>query len=425
MKASGKKVPMTNATSIFITNNGLSDHIGVAQVLPYLQGLARNGHDITVISVEDPAKWALTPPAPLSRDTDTTCAGALRFSPVFRRSGLIGRAQRFFVPMQMRKRLKQEMTKRATDLIHCRSYMPLGPSLAAAKDHNAALVCDVRGFWIDQRIEGGAWSRDNLRDRAKIAHFRKLEARAYAEAHQIVTLTEDAKTVIQAAPSYGGGPITVVPCSVDQDAFDISPDDRHRVRSELEIPEDALVVCYLGSSSGVYRMDLVNRVYDAARKLAPDARLLLMGNHTSADHARAAASHGVTLDEAEIITRKVPHSEVPSYLNAADIGLSFQVSTPSSLGVSATKVGEYMACGLPVASNHGVGDIERIVKDGQFGAVLRNDSQDEVDRVARVLVHLAQGADRAAIKAHGRAHYALTEAVSRYDTVYRAAAGQQ
>lgn len=416
---------MTNANSIFITNNGLSDHIGVAQVLPYLQGLARNGHDITVISVEDPAKWAVTPPAPISAATDASCKGALQFSPVFRRAGAIGRAQRFFVPMQMRKRLETEMTARATDLIHCRSYMPLGPSLSAAKDHGAALVCDVRGFWIDQRIEGGAWSRDKFLDRAKIAHFRKLEARAYGEASQIVTLTQDAKEVIAAAPSYGGCPITVVPCSVDQKAFDISSEARRRARSALEIPDDALVVCYLGSSSGVYRMDLVNRVYDAARKLAPDARLLLMGNHDSAEHARAAASHGVALDEEEIITRKVPHAKVPDYLNAADIGLSFQVSTPSSLGVSATKVGEYMACGLPVASNHGVGDIERIVRDGEFGAVLQNDSQDEIDRVARVLVRLAQAGDRAAIKAHGRTYYSLTEAVARYDAVYRSIAAKR
>lgn len=413
---------MTKATSIFITNNGLSDHIGVAQVLPYLQGLARNGHDITVISVEDPAKWAVTPPAPLSAENVPSCIGALRFSPVFRRAGMVGRAQRFFVPMQMLKRLRQEMTTRATDLIHCRSYMPLGPSLAAAKDHGAALMCDVRGFWIDQRIEGGAWSRRNLLDRAKIAHFRKLEARAYAEAAQIVTLTEDAKDVIAAAQSYGDCPITVVPCSVDQEAFDISPLARTRVRSSLGIPDDALVVCYLGSSSGVYRMDIVNRVYEAAHQLVPQARLLLIGNHQSADHVRAATAHGVTLGEDEVITRRVPHSEVPNYLNAADIGLSFQVSTPSSLGVSATKVGEYMACGLPVASNHGVGDIERIVQDGQFGAVLQNDSQDEVNRVARVLVDLAQSGNRAGIKAQGRKHYSLTEAVARYDAVYRTVA---
>ena len=205
----------------------------------------------------------------------------------------------------------------------------------------------------------------------------------------------------------------------------MTPEARARVRSELGIPEDALVVCYLGSSSGVYRMDIVDRVYDAARNLVPDARLLLMGNHQSASHAKAATAHGVTLDASEIITRKVPHSEVPDYLNASDIGLSFQVSTPSSLGVSATKVGEYMACGLPVASNHGVGDIERIIQDGQFGAVLQNDSREEVDRVARVLVALAQNENREGIKARGQQFYSLVEAIARYDAVYRAVVDQR
>ena len=411
---------MTKTSGIYITNNGLSDHIGVAQVLPYLQGLARNGHSSSVISVEDPANWAVTRPASLSVDTDPSCTGELRFYPIFRRTGPVRRLQRFFVPMQMRRRVEKIMKMRAVAIIHCRSYMPLGPSLTAAKNHGAALICDVRGYWIDQRFEGGARSPQNALDRAKIAHFRKLERRAYAQAHQIVTLTHDAKKVIEAAPSYGNGPITVVPCSVDQEAFDISPRARSRIRETLAIPPNALVVCYLGSSSGVYRMDLVNRVYDAARKLVPEARLLLMGNHRGTDHVKAAAAHGVVLDSADVITRKVPHSEVPNYLNASDIGLSFQVSTPSSLGVSATKVGEYMACGLPVASNLGVGDIQRIVQDGQFGAVLRNDSQQEVDRVARVLVELSRIADRTGIKRHGRKYYAMNKAIAAYDSVYRA-----
>ena len=410
---------MTLATSIFITNNGLADHIGVAQVLPYLQGLARLGHEITVISVENPENWEKTPPLPMPPGTDPDCTGSLRFAPIFRRSGFVGNLQRFIVPLQMRLWLRREMARRSPDLIHCRSYMPLGPSLNATKHTGVALMCDVRGFWIDQRLEGGAWSRDKALDRAKIAHFRRLEKRAYAEARQIITLTQDAKEVIKNAPGYAGCPISVIPCSVDQISFDISAAKRRQVRSELGIADDTLVVCYLGSSSGVYRMDIVNRVYAAARQKVPSAKLLLIGDHDAAAHCKAAAGHGVTLDEGEIITRKVPHGEVPDLLNAADVGLSFQVSTPSSLGVSATKVGEYMACGLPVASNHGVGDIETIVQDGTSGAVLAKDSAEEVERVAQVLVTLAGRADRAAVKAHGAQFFSLTEAISRYDAAYR------
>lgn len=409
---------MATATSIFITNNGLSDHIGVAQVLPYLQGLARRGHDITVISVENPGSWNSTPPRELSPDTDPSCAGALRFAPIFRKSGVVGRLQRFLIPAQMQRRLRAELAKRQTDLVHCRAYMPLGPSLSVTSGTGVALLSDTRGFWVDQRIEGGAWSPSKPLDRAKITHFRRLEQRVYGEANRIVTLTHDAKQVIEQSRHYGGCPIDVIPCSVDQSAFDIDAGTRARVRAELGIPESAVVICYLGSSSGVYRMDLVNRVYAAARQLVPDARLLMMGNHNAAAHCRMAEEQGVALDEAEVIARKLPHAEVPHYLNAADIGLSFQVSTPSSLGVSATKVGEYMACGLPVASNLGVGDIAEIVQDGSFGAVLADDSQAEIDRVARVLTTLARNATRSEIKAHGRQYYSMTEAVARYDAAY-------
>ena len=86
---------------------------------------------------------------------------------------------------------------------------------------------------MDQRIEGKAWSAQDPLTRAKIAYFRRLETRAYSNANYIVTLTQDAKDVITRAPSYSGAPVDVIPCSVDQSAFDIAPTARARARARV------------------------------------------------------------------------------------------------------------------------------------------------------------------------------------------------
>ena len=63
------------------------------------------------------------------------------------------------------------------------------------------------------------------------------------------------------------------------------------------------------------------------------------------------------LDEQVEITR-CPHDEVPVYLSAADIGISFIRPAPSKVASSPTKIAEYLACGLPVVINGGVGDLD-------------------------------------------------------------------
>jgi len=400
--------------SIFVTNNGLADHIGVSQVLPYLKGLARKGHEITVVSLEDPLLWKKYGPPKL----DANLQGALRYQPIFRRSGLIGRFQKYFMPINVWLRLRTAIRVRRPDLIHCRSYMPLEPCLAICTAHKIPLVFDTRGFWVDQRVEGGAWSATNPFSVARISYFRRLEARAYKLSDHIVALTDDAKEVIEHAPSYSGSLINVIPCAVSQSDFIISSTNRANARVDIGASDKTFVVCYLGSKSGVYRMDLVYKVYAAVRRLVDSAMLLLLGSHCVQAHQQAAASCGITLSANELVTREVPHSKVPIFLNGSDIGLSFQITTPSSLGVSATKVGEYVACGLPVGSNEGVGDIRKIIRDGETGAVLANDGSEEIARVAETLVEIARRGERQCIREHGFEYFSLSAAVTQYDNIY-------
>jgi len=396
-----------------VTNNGLSDHIGAAQVQPYVAGLAARGHRMRIVSVEQPGPW------PETRDRlEAEAAGTgLTFHPIFRLPGAAGRLQRLAMPELLRRRLARLVGEARPDLIHCRSYMPLHAALRVSARAGLPMVFDMRGFWLDQRIEGGAWNQANPAMRLMIDRFRRLEARAYGEADRIVVLNDAAQGVVAAHPAWRGAPISVVPCSVDQTRFAFRPAARAALREELGIGPDTWLLAYLGSASGVYRIDMVYRIFDALRRAGAPVRLMLLGTHRAEDHIRDAAGLGLMLEPDELICRRLPHDRVPEALSAADAGLAFYIDRPSSLGVSPTKVGEYLACGLPVLTGRGAGDIERIVEDGVNGFVLRDDGPEGIDAMVRAL--LAHGRfDRDAVKAGRAEHFSLERAVDTYAGIY-------
>jgi glycosyltransferase involved in cell wall biosynthesis len=68
----------------------------------------------------------------------------------------------------------------------------------------------------------------------------------------------------------------------------------------------------------------------------------------------------------------VPAREVPSYLSAADAGLSFIKRCFSKIASSPTKNAEYLACGLPLIINAGIGDSDALIDEWNAGVLLED-----------------------------------------------------
>ena len=59
------------------------------------------------------------------------------------------------------------------------------------------------------------------------------------------------------------------------------------------------------------------------------------------------------------------------YLRAADIGLSFIKPSYSKLASSPTKIAEYLASGLPIICNAGIGDLDVLIEGDRVGVLVR------------------------------------------------------
>lgn len=398
---------------IFITYNGLTSHIGRAQVFPYLSALSQCGHTIHLISCE---------PRDISEHevNDTRRAvelAGLRWSPIYYSSlpsPLSKIMDRISLSRAVRA-LSREMGR--IDIVHCRSYVPADAALLLKNKFGAKFIFDMRGLWPDQRVEGDRWPQTSFLYRFLYRWWKRKEATYIHHSDAIISLTDACKSEIKTWRSYNGCPIPVIPCSVNIDEFDVSADKRAATRRDLEIPSETPVFTYLGSLGSVYLLDDMIRSFAQIKKRLPKAVFLLVG-HSADDFICRGKEIGVVFSASDVISRKVNRADVPALLNAADIGFCFIKSSYSSLGVSPTKLGEYLSCGLPVICNSGVGDVEKLVHETRSGVVLDGDLEKAtLDRLDDIVYLLK--VDRKGIRARSIGGLDLSIAVENYDALYR------
>ena len=113
--------------------------------------------------------------------------------------------------------------------------------------------------------------------------------------------------------------------------------------------------------------------------------------------------------------------DVGRYLAAAEFGLSFVRPCPSKISSSPTKIGEYLAAGLPVVSTSGIGDVDELLEGPNVGVLVRRLEQPDYEAAARGALALAADPEaRERCRQVARETLSLEEVgVARYDDLYR------
>jgi glycosyltransferase involved in cell wall biosynthesis len=159
-------------------------------------------------------------------------------------------------------------------------------------------------------------------------------------------------------------------------------------------------------------------LFAAVRRRRP--ALFAVYSRAASDRLRQAlASHGVP--ESDIRIHAVAPIDMPAALAAADGAVSFAEPRFSKIASSPVKVAEYLAAGLAVAVNRGVGDQDTLMQTAPsllLDAGLMGGG--ELDRAAAALVAAAaDAATRSAARALARTHFSLdTVGVARYRLLY-------
>lgn len=334
---------------LYLTYDGLTDPLGQSQILPYLEGLAYKGHDITVISFEKGRRLK---------------AKSLRLKVIplkYRKSPPV--LSTLYDIYLLRKEVKTILNTQQIDIIHCRSYITSLVGFWAKRRYGVKFIFDMRGFWADERVEGRIWNIKNPLFRWVYNYFKKKEKQFIREADAVISLTNNAKKEILSwkEVNIASKKITVIPTCADLDHFsplNISEYQIKHLQLKHCIGKDDYILLYLGSLGTWYMLQEMLDYYDVVRKNFENAKFLFLTKDQDVLHQ---ALRDREYNENEIIITSAPRNEVPQFIALSTASIFFIIPTFSKKASAATKMGEIMAMGKPVITNSGWGDVEEII----------------------------------------------------------------
>lgn len=282
------------------------------------------------------------------------------------------------------------------DILHARSHIPAMMAALAKRFCGARLLFDIRGFLPEEYTDSGVWKENGVIFR--VVKF--IEKRILKKADGFVVLTEKAREAVFPESRATGfdkknRPVEVIPCCIELGRFEhvFGESRRAHFRRELKL-EDKFVVTHIGSLGGLYLTDEIADFYAAAKKIYPETFALLLTQSDPESIISLLEKRGFA--EGSYLVKKVSPKEVPDYLTASDLALSFVKATFATISRSPTKIPEYLICGVPIVANSGVGDVDEQLGEDKVGVIIENFSAESYTKALRKIEDMKKKDDLAA-----------------------------
>ena len=333
---------------LYVTYDGLLEPLGASQVLPYVRRLAAAGVPMEILSFEKPEDVQAGGAVHALKGALGAHGIGWTWFPYHRRPSLPATAWDVAAGRRHVARWARAVSKDGVNgIVHARSYLPGLMGLAGRRHAGVRLLFDMRGFWVDERIEDGYWAPGSLNVRLG----RAVERTLLRKADHLVLLTHRSAGRL---PELAGSPAipswTVVPTCVDLEKF-TPAEDAAEARRRVGLSRSPVLV-HVGTLKGRYEG---GRTMEVARAfLERTAGSFIVLTRDLEESAALARRAGI-----DAVVKAVPSAQVPRWLQAADVGIALMRTTPSKDASYPTKVGEYLAAGLAVLGTP-VGDMERL-----------------------------------------------------------------
>jgi len=407
---------MDNKRILYISYDGMTDPLGQSQVLPYLTGLSKMGYRFTLVSCEKPDAFIKrrTGIEDICREHEIEWHPLpyTKWPPVI---------STILDLRRMKKRCKNILKNTPHDIVHCRSYISAIIGLEIKKKYGLKFIFDMRGFWADERVDGGLWPKKHLLYSAIYRFFKRQESCFLHSADYIITLTERAKEELLSWPHISRRPlpVQVIPCCADLHFFNfhkISENERLELRKRYGLSPDTLVIGYLGSLGTWYMIKEMVLLFKIILSQYPDSIFLVVSNDYPDNLSTLMLENNIPASH--VIVTNAIREKVPVYLSVFDIGLFFIRPTYSKRGSSPVKHGEMMGMGIPLICNPGVGDVDTIVRSTASGYIIHDFLPHSLENAAGAIVSL-KNIPREQIRKGAFQYYNLEDGINKYADIYQ------
>lgn len=401
-------------TFLFISLDGMTDALGQSQVIPYLVGLSEKGNKIELVSCEKKENWNLK-----HVEIESILNKAnIKWHYSFYKTG-----KPFISQIQNYLALKQIVINRIKKnsnsfVIHCRSYLPGLIGLSAKKKYNTGFIFDMRGFWADEKTEGGIWKKSNPISLSIYSYFKKKEKEMLLDADAIISLTHKAKSIILdwniGIPSEK---ITVIPCCVDLEHFSkekLNTSHLSVITHKHPQLKDKFVLSYVGSLGTWYMANEMMAFFKTLSEKT-DAEFLIITKDSEALVQKAAKKIGVPLNKITVISSS--REDMPYYISLSTASLFFIKPTFSKLASSPTKMGELLSMEVPIITNEGIGDVSETIRDSNCGVIITDFNNNAYQKaVQEILEGKNQFLKNTLTTA--KKYFSLADGVEKYNHIY-------
>lgn len=403
-----------SAQILFISYDGMTDPLGQSQVLPYLVGLSNLGYRITLLSTEKKENFESRKNA----IEKITKENQIDWQYVFytKKPPILST---LYDIRQLRQKAKQLHQTKNFQIVHCRSYISALVGEYLQKKFNVKFIFDMRGFWADERVDGGLWNLKNPAFKIVYQYFKRKEKDFLQKADYTVSLTENAKQEIQSWHLPQIRPIQVIPCCVDTDLFNAAKTDDDSPKektNDFAIHHSPFVISYLGSLGTWYMLDEMLLFFQRLLLKKPDAQFLFITADKPSliiDRAKA-----MQIPENQIIIKKAERKEVPILLAESDLAIFFVKPAYSKKASSPTKMGEILGMGLPIIANKGIGDNDFLFEKYHCGCLLKDFTEKSIDKAIEQIENILQ-IPKMDLRNIALDYFSLKKGVDLYAEVYQ------
>lgn len=326
---------------LYLTYDGLTDHLGRSQIIPYLNALHNNAYQVHVVSADKVDRYQLNK----ERVEKQLCDGINWTSIQYTKSPPV--LSTLLDLKRMRKKALHLFRKFPIGIVHVRSYPPMDIALKLKRKFGIKVIFDMRGFYPEERLEGGIWKISNPIHRLLFSQLKRKETEYLKSSDHIISLTEVAKQILVESHHVDQSIVSVIPCCAEFDHFQII--DKNRDNEFMNL-------VYLGSLGTWYLIPEMLRLFKRISDIYRNARLTIFTGDEASEALSLCTEMGI--DESKIRIESVDRDKLPTELSKFDISLFLIKPSYSKQASSPTKLAELLACGIPVLCNEEVGDIK-------------------------------------------------------------------
>jgi glycosyltransferase involved in cell wall biosynthesis len=178
--------------------------------------------------------------------------------------------------------------------------------------------------------------------------------------------------LIDKVKRYGGKNAVYAPNFVDTNRFKVDIRTREKMREELGIEKDEIVIGYAGAFTYWEGVPILLQAFKNLTKKYSKIKLAVMGKIYSLkkDDNIPKLVEDMNLKNDVILIPPQPHEDVPKFLSAFDILCCPKIDCEINRLITPIKIIEYLSMGLPTVCS-AVGGIPDTIEDGVDGLLVK------------------------------------------------------